>query len=214
MAIATSPLIARPGWIFIAIATLLAWGVHYFAGDLYAIPFWALVVFLLFLFRDPEREITSQPLAIVSPVDGCIVAIENTHDIFLERKAIRVTIKMNFFGSYVVRSPTEGKVRQRWFSTPVKTREMTGPREQDAISAWIQTDEADDIVLSMSRSSIVAAPNYNIQSGERIGHGQRCGFVRFGTTVEVYLPDNSRILVENGDKVHSGSDTLALLVHK
>lgn len=217
MAIASSSLIARPGWIFIAIAALLAWTMPYFAGSagsIIAVPVWVLVALLVFLFRDPEREITSQPLAIVSPVDGKVVAIVKCRDVFLDRDAIKITIKMGILNVYCIRSPIEGKVQQRWLSNPVAVRGMKNTGAQDAVSVWIQTDEEDDIVLSLIKTSAINRSYCYVQSGERIGHGQRCGFVRFGTGVDVYMPANSRVLIEEGQKIHSGSDILGMLVHK
>lgn len=214
MAIAASPLIARPGWIFITAAALLAWAIQYLAGSVMAIPLWASVALLVFLFRDPEREITSQPLAIVSPVDGRVVSIVKCRDIFLDRDAIKITIKMGVLDVYCIRSPIEGKLQQRWLSSPVELQEKNDTKSQDSVSAWIQTDEEDDIVLSLLKTSVVSVPYYYVQSGERIGHGQRCGFVRFGTNVEVYLPANSRVLTEEGSKIYSGSDVLAQFIHK
>ncbi len=213
MAVATSPLIARSGWIFIAFAVLVAWGVHHYVGEIVAVPFWSLAVLLGFLFRDPEREVTSQPLAVVSPVDGRIVAIEKAHDTFLNRDATKITIKMSLLGTYRVRSPIEGKVMERWFSSAYRGREGTETGRPDSVSAWIQTDEEDDVVLSMSQLSFINKPYCHIQSGERIGHGQRCGFIRFGSQVNVFLPSNSRVLVREGVRVYSGSDVLALLIH-
>ena len=214
MAIASSPLIARPGWIYIVISALLVWTLQCYAGSIVAAPLWILVVLLAFLFRDPERDITSQPLAVVSPVDGKVIAVVKCRDYFLDRDAIKITIKMSIFNVYSIRSPIEGKVQQRWLSTPVVAQGMNDMDSQDSVSAWIQTDEDDDIVLSLEKASVINRPYCYVQSGERIGHGQRCGFVRFGTSVEVYIPVNSRVLVEEGHKVHSGSDILGLLVHK
>ena len=214
MAIASSPLIARPGWIYIVISAFLVWTLQCYAGSIVAAPLWILVVLLAFLFRDPERDITSQPLAVVSPVDGKVIAVVKCRDYFLDRDAIKITIKMSIFNVYSIRSPIEGKVQQRWLSTPVVAQGMNDMDSQDSVSAWIQTDEDDDIVLSLEKASVINRPYCYVQSGERIGHGQRCGFVRFGTSVEVYIPVNSRVLVEEGHKVHSGSDILGLLVHK
>lgn len=214
MAVATSPLIARSGWIFIAFAVLVAWAVYHYAGEIAAVPFWLLAVLLVFLFRDPEREVTSQPLAVVSPVDGHIVAVEEAYDAFLNRNATKITIKMSFLGAYRVRSPIEGKVMERWFPSANKGKEGASTGRPDSLSAWIQTDEEDDVVLSMSQLSFINATHCQIQSGERIGHGQRCGFIHFGSQVDVFLPPNSRVLVREGSKVYSGSDVLALLIHK
>ena len=51
------------------------------------------------------------------------------------------------------------------------------------------------------------------QPGERIGQGERYGFIRFGSRVDLYLPTTAQVKVSLGDKVKNGSDVLATLVH-
>jgi phosphatidylserine decarboxylase len=81
-------------------------------------------------------------------------------------------------------------------------------------SSWIKTDEDDDVVVVMGSSSSGRSPRCYIQSGERVGQGQRCGYARFGAKLTLYIPVNSRVEVKPGDNIHAGSDILAKLVHK
>jgi len=78
---------------------------------------------------------------------------------------------------------------------------------------WIQSDEKDDLVLVIEVNSRMPRPKCYVQSGERIGQGQRCGFIRFGSRVDVLIPVTSRISVSVGDDVLAGSDIIATLVH-
>jgi phosphatidylserine decarboxylase len=79
---------------------------------------------------------------------------------------------------------------------------------------WLQTDEADDLVVVMHRGALHNLPQCFVQVGERVGQGQRCGYVSMGGRVEIYLPVNSRPLVKPGSQVRAGSDVIATLVHK
>ncbi len=174
----------------------------------YFVAAMAVVLVLLGLvFRDPEREIPSSPLAIVAPVDGIVTDVSPTDRAHLDREAIRVEIKMNRLGAYAARSPTEGKVLS------LKDQLSPGSRLLGEGGLWVRTHEDDDVVL-MFRGPKFARPVAFIRYGERIGQGQRCAFTRLATHAEVYLPINSRIEIAAGDRVKAGSDIIATLVHK
>jgi phosphatidylserine decarboxylase len=65
----------------------------------------------------------------------------------------------------------------------------------------------------MNRGRLHIAPRCYIRIGERVGQGQRCGFIHLGGQVDLYLPQSSRTLVAPGDWVRSGSDVIAKLIH-
>src|SRR6188768_2029502 len=91
------PIIAREGWLHIAIAFAAAFGATLLLGWLWSIPFWMIAFFVLQFFRDPPREVPSNRNAIVAPADGRIVAVEKVQDPYLEREAIKVSVFMNVF---------------------------------------------------------------------------------------------------------------------
>lgn len=206
MAISRYPLIAREGWLSLFLVGGVAATVLYQIGWLWSVPLWVLIGVLLFLFRDPARIVPAAPLAVVSPADGRVTLVETCHDPYLERDARRVTIRMHPYGVFSTRSPAEGK--------------MLEPKRDSSTSAdvphgvWLQTDELDDLVIVMNRGPLRNPPRCYVQFGERVGQGQRCGFITLGSTVDIYLPLNSRIKVQEGSRVHAGADVIAQLVHK
>ena len=196
-------MIAREGLLPVAAALLAAVVVLHFAGLLQSLFFWAFALLLLLLFRDPEREIPSQPLAVVSPADGKVASISTVSDPYLHRQSVRVVIQMPPYGVFTTRSPIEGKVLQ-----PPNSPQGNSPH-----GVWLQSDEGDDVVMVMTRGPLKNEPRCYIRIGDRIGQGKRCGFVHLGGRVEVYMPEGSRPVVAEGDTVHSGSDVIAKLVH-
>jgi phosphatidylserine decarboxylase len=183
--------------------------VHYHYGAAWSLPLWAAVLLLAWLFRDPEREAPAAPLAVLSPSDGTVAAVERRRDPFLDRAVIAIGIDMSPLGSYATRSPIEGKIMQRWHS-------VAGPEELNpsGFGIWVQTDEGDDVVLVLHRASRLNRPRCDVQPGERIGHGKRCGFVPFGSRIDVLVPVSSRVAVSPCDRVRAGADVIATLVHK
>jgi phosphatidylserine decarboxylase len=197
------PLIAREGQLLLIAAILIAVLVVHFYGLPASLLFWVLVLLVVVVFRDPERDIPAQPLAVVSPADGKVTSVSNTADPYLGRDSVRISLQMNPYGVYTTRSPVEGKVLQPP-NNPQDARQPHG--------VWLQTDEGDDVVLVMMRGRLHTEPRCYIGIGDRIGQGKRCGFVHLGGQIDVYLPGRSRIAVTAGDWVRGGTDVIATLV--
>ena len=203
MAVNRYPLIAREGWLSIALSGVAAIAILYLFGWLWSLPLWLVVAALLFLFRDPARQVPASPLAVVSPADGRVVAVEPVADPYLEREARRVVIRMRHLGAYSTRAPVEGKILEP---------RRSGPGRPQGV--WLRTDGGDDLVVVMNRGPLRNAPRCYVRFGDRVGQGQRCGFVALGSELEIYLPLASRMKVGVGDRLRAGSDVIAQLVHK
>lgn len=197
-------MIAREGLAPLLATTIAAVLVLHFAGLVASLAFWALALVVLLIFRDPERDIPSIPMAVLSPADGRITSVSATHDPYLQRPSIRVSVQMNPYGVYTTRSPIEGKV--------LAPPNLPGNAGQPH-GVWLQTDEGDDVVMVMNRGRLRNEPRCYIRYGERVGQGKRCGFVHLGGKVDIYLPESCRPAVSVGDWVRSGSDVIANLIH-
>lgn len=209
------PLLAPEGWWHIAISLIVASAVHYYFGWPWATPLWVVVLFVLQFFRDPPRIIPAEPLGLVCPADGRVIKVDEVEDPYLKRPARRVSIFMNVFNVHSNRAPIEGKVKERWYHQgKYFNASLDKASEQNERNAlWIQTDEGDDIVVVQVAGLIARRILCYKQPGERIGQGERYGFIRFGSRVDVYFSRDSRVKVSLGDKVKGGSDLLAILVH-
>jgi phosphatidylserine decarboxylase len=185
-------------------AMLAAVLVLHFIGLRESIVFWTLALLLLLMYRDPERDIPSLPLSVLSPADGRVIKVSQMRDPYLDRDCLRISILMNALGVYTMRSPVEGKILE----PPGHPEDGSKPH-----GVWLQTDEGDDIVLVMNRGRLNNTPRCYIRFGERIGQGRRCGFVHWGGQVDIYLPEYSRPVVDEGGKVLGGTSVIATLVH-
>lgn len=171
-------------------------------------PLWGLVIALSYLYREPVRVIPSAPLGLVSPVDGVVLDVKNNFDSFLKREALTISIQMNWFGAYVLRAVTEGKIMQHWLHEA--DSDVHG-HLQHAI--WIQTDEQDDVIIAIHSGGRFKRMHCYAAIGERVGQGKRCGFIPFGTRIDVLLPVKSKTKLKPGDKVLAGSDLIGEFVH-
>jgi len=210
MAYYPHPIIAREGWLHIVIAFSVALGATLLVGWLWAIPFWMIAFFVLQFFRDPPREIPLDPNAILAPADGRIVAVEKTQDPYLEREAVKISVFMNVFNVHSNRSPVDGEVRDKWYF-PGKFINADLPKaslENERNALWIRTVNGADVTCVQVAGLIAKRILCHVSPGDHLMRGQRFGFIRFGSRVDVYLPLNTKINVNIGDKV---SATLTIL---
>jgi len=207
------PIIAREGWLHIVIAFAAALGATILVDWLWAIPFWLIAFFVLQFFRDPPREVPMTQNAILAPADGRIVAVEKTHDPYLDREAIKISVFMNVFNVHSNRSPVDGEVRDKWYF-PGKFINADLPKaslENERNALWIKADNGADVTCVQVAGLIAKRILCHVSPGDHLARGQRFGFIRFGSRVDVYLPLNTKINVNIGDKVLATLTILAEL---
>ena len=201
--------IAREGRPYILLSLCMAGLVWFYLGLTASLPLWSLPVIFVFLFRDPARTIPAEPLAIVSPVDGVVTEIVPIRDGFLDRDSVKIVLSMGLMDMYSIRSPIEGKVMNQWL-VDSHFAVSDAPR----FAQWIQTDENDDLLMAIYTGVLPRRPRCYVQSGERVGQGQRCGFMSFGAQLEVYVPTDARVEVKVGQAVHAGESVIAHFIHR
>lgn len=215
MSVDRHPLIAREGWVHVALVGATAVIVQLTAGGWWAVPLWIATVFVLQFFRDPPRIVPTQSGAIICPADGRVVSVGNIEDPYLKRPAKRVSVFMNVFNVHSNRIPADGKVMQRWYAPGqylnAALDKASEANERNAL--WIQTDEGVDIVVVQVAGLIARRILCYVQPNDRVARGQRYGFIRFGSRVDVYLPADCRVGVALGDTVKAGRDIIAQLSH-
>jgi phosphatidylserine decarboxylase len=207
------PLLAREGWVHIALAVAAAGGVHYYAGPWWAAPLWLVALFIVQFFRDPPRTVPAAPSGVVSPADGRVIKVDEVMDPYLKRPAKRISIFMNVFNVHSNRIPVEGKVMERWYhpGSFLNAALDKASRDNERNALWIRTDEGDDVVVVQVAGLIARRILCYVQPGERVAQGGRYGFIRFGSRLDVYLPVSSRFTVALGDKVKGASQVIAEL---
>jgi phosphatidylserine decarboxylase len=207
-------MIAREGFVPISMAVFSGAAVGYVAGIAWSLPLWAVAGLLLFLFRESVPAIPNLPMAVLSPGDGRVVDVTNARDPWLERESCRVRVRLDGLGIGVLRSPVEGKVMDFWtssqpFNEPGVLR-GTG-FSPTCYSTWVRTDEGDDIVFAVSSLRPISRFKLYAAPGERIGIGQRSGFIYFGNVVDVFMPVNTRAEAKPDAAVESGCTVLGKL---
>lgn len=207
------PIIAREGWPFLvgtfftALLVTMAWGWGW------AAPAWVVFVFVLQFFRDPARVVAEGSNAVVSPADGRIVAIEPARDPWLNRDALKVSVFMNVFNVHSNRSPVNGEIKGRWYHPGAffnaDLDKASTENERNALH--LRTDKGDDVTCVQVAGLIARRILCYVEPGTALTQGDRYGFIRFGSRVDLYLPLDARVRVVIGEKVRASSTLLAEL---
>lgn len=208
------PIIAREGWPYLAITVIAAILATIFLGMVFAAVAWMIALFVLQFFRDPPRMIPQNADAVLSPADGRIVAVERIQDPYVNREAIKVSVFMNVFNAHSNRSPVDGKVQAvQYFPGKFVNADLDKASiENERNALWIKTLDGQDVTTVQVAGLIARRILCYAQVGDVLTRGQRYGFIRFGSRVDVYLPLTATVKVAIGDKVYATSTILAALV--
>jgi len=207
------PVIAREGWPFLGISILVSLGIGIFAGWWWSVPFWLLALFILQFFRDPARQVPEDPLAVVSPADGRIVSVGRAQDPYLKREALKVSVFMNVFNVHSNRSPVDGVVKERWYfhGSFLNAALDKASLENERNALWLQTRDRQDVTCVQIAGLIARRILCYVEAGAELRRGQRFGFIRFGSRVDVYLPLDAEVKAAIGEKVYAAESVLARL---
>jgi phosphatidylserine decarboxylase len=207
------PIIAREGWPFLAGSVIIAVLLSVFGGCILATLAWIIALFVLQFFRDPPREIPQDVGAVLSPADGRIVAVERVNDPYVNREAIKVSVFMNVFNVHSNRSPVDGTVQQTWYFPGkfVNADLDKASTENECNAVWLKTANGTDITSVQVAGLIARRILCYVKAGDALARGQRYGFIRFGSRVDVYLPLDASVKVSIGDKVAATTTILAVL---
>jgi phosphatidylserine decarboxylase len=207
------PLIAREGWIILALCLVVALLVAAWS-PWWSIPFWIFGLFALQFFRDPVREAPEGDGLVLCPADGRIVCVEDAADPYTQgRPTLKISVFMNVFNVHSNRVPVDGTVRSidyfpgKFFNASLDKASLENER-----NAMVLETPDGQIVTAVQVAGLVAKRILcHAKAGETLYAGQRYGFIRFGSRVDVYLPQGARPRVAIGDKVKATSTVLAEL---
>jgi len=205
------PIIAREGWPFIAAAAIVAILIQAIGGFGIAWLFWLIVIFIVQFFRDPARPIPTQANAVLCPADGRIVAVETTQDPYAGREALKISVCMNVFNVHSQRSPVDGAISKvEYYPGAYLNAAVDKASTENERNAIVIQTAAGHTVTSVQIAGLIARRILcYVHVGEPLTRGQRYGFIRFGSRVDVYLPVGSRPRVSIGEKVSASSTILA-----
>jgi len=197
------------------VLTALAVWIPKLYSVLYAAVAWLLVVFTVYFFRDPEREVPQGEGIVVAPADGKIIEISETFEReFLQSTAHKVSIFLSIFDVHVNRIPVDGQVayfRYRRGAFHAAFRPSASIENEQAVIG-IETKHGK--VLFKQIAGIIARRIVcNVREGYRVKRGERFGMIKFGSRVDLFLPRDAQLQVQLHQKVKAGTTIIGVMAH-
>ena len=173
-----------------------------------------LTLFVIYFFRDPERRIPPEEKGILSPADGKVIRVESCkEERFLQGSAIKISVFMSLFSVHVNRIPLTGTIANssyfpgKFFSANLD--KASAANEQNAL--LIETAEGARILTVQIAGLIARRIVCWVGKGDRVVRGQRFGLIRFGSRLDIYLPQETRVRAQLGQKAIGGQTILGYL---
>lgn len=206
--------IHREGWPFIAIAVAINAALFLLLGW-YGLVLVPVTLWTIAFFRDPDRVPPDAPNAILSPADGKLLPVVRAAppgELGLgPDERIRLSIFMNVFDVHVNRIPCDGTVTGlayrpgRFFNASFDKASVHNER----MAIRLTTAAGTDVAVVQIAGLIARRIKCDLKEGEKVCRGERFGIIRFGSRLDVYLPQGARVLASAGASVKAGETVLA-----
>jgi len=196
------------GFAFVSLCLFWLWPALGWIGT-------ALTIWCAFFFRDPPRVTPVRDGIVVAPADGRVSRIINAvppAELGLPAKPLtRVSIFMSVFDCHVNRSPVSGRIeRIAYRKGAFINADLDKASEDNERNALVIATAGGARIVVVQIAGLIARRIASfVREGVTIGAGERFGMIRFGSRVDVYLPDGVRPLVAEGQTAIAGETVLA-----
>lgn len=205
--------VASEGWPFIiplAVVTALLFALGWKNTGIVTL---VLTLFVLFFFRDPERNIPQSSDLVVSPADGKVIVVKDIFEpTYLKQDVKQISIFLSVFNVHVNRSPIDGTVELVQYNP--------GKFHVASVDKASLDNEQTAMVVASGRFKILVKQIAGLvarrivcyaKAGDTIKRGDRYGLIRFGSRVDIFLPKNAEIKVKTGDRIKGARDVIAVM---
>jgi phosphatidylserine decarboxylase len=198
----------KDGYRFVLPLLCAGIGAAAFGWKVAAVILMAFCAGTAFFFRDPERIPPNDPGVVVSPADGRVMEV--TEETMEGRVGRRISIFLSIVDVHVNRSPMAGRVgkveyRRGRFYNAMRSRASVD-NEQNVVH--LQTERG-EIVFKQIAGAIARRVVCWKRPGDEVKLGERIGLIRFGSRMDVWLPQEAEIVARPGQHVAGGVSVLA-----
>ncbi len=177
--------------------------------------FFLLTAFFVFFFRDPERELPPlEPGSVICPADGKIIDVSETfEDGYLRQRTRRISIFLSIFDCHVNRFPVSGRVVGTTYYPGEFRMAFRGDSSEanERLATLIECEGGVRVVMVQVAGFLARRIVSRAKFGDVLEIGEKFGIIKFGSRVDVYLPENVKVGVEVGQKVVAGRTVIAWL---
>ncbi len=193
-----------PFALFTVFFVVMGWNLLTFLGIF-------ITLFVAYFFRNPKRKIPSLENIILSPADGKVIHVgECEEDRFLRKKVLKVSIFMSIFDVHLNRAPATGKVLQRSYHPGrfllANVEKSSLLNEQNALI--LETEDRLKMVLVQIAGFVARRIVCYAKADDTLKRGEIFGLIRFGSRVDLYLPQEVTPIVRVGQHVKGGESII------
>lgn len=170
-----------------------------------------LALFVFYFFRNPDRKIPMEPGVVVSPADGRVVVVKDEEN--AGRPGKRISIFLAVWNVHVNRSPAAGTISKLEYR-PGKFLAAWAEKAslENEQNVFTLSSEYGEIVFKQIAGWVARRVVSWKKTGDAVGRGELVGLVRFGSRVDLWLPEGAEIAVKVGDHVKGGSSVVARML--
>ena len=172
---------------------------------IFAVTF-SIFAFVTYFFRNPKRNIITDDDKIICPADGKVVVIEEVYEPeYFEDKRLQVSVFMSPANVHVNRAPIAGEVKYSKYHDGkyLVAWHPKSSTENERTSLVIDNGSVDVLVRQIA-GMVARRIVYYLNEGDTIEQGADFGFIKFGSRVDMFLPLDTKINVQLGQKVKGG----------
>ncbi|MEM1156992.1 MAG: phosphatidylserine decarboxylase [Verrucomicrobiota bacterium] len=170
-----------------------------------------MLIFVLWFFRDPQRDIPQEPGMIVSAADGKVVRVDETDEIYFSDQPMkRVAVFLSVFDVHINRTPYESKLIDNHHHAGefLDARDPQCDIKNEAFNWLFQTDRGNIVVRQIA--GLIARRICPWKTpGAAMQRGEPFGMIKFGSRTDVFLPLDCEICVREGERVKGGETVIA-----
>jgi len=178
---------------------------------LFALILLVVTCFVVHFFRDPERVAPEDLDAVVSPADGRVVKVDFAPDPISGQMRQVVCVFMNVFDVHVNRAPVEGSIGLiRYIPGKFFNASLDKASTDNERNIVVMGRGADRFTIVQIAGLIARRIVCWVEPGDILRRGERFGLIKFGSRVDLYLPDGYAVKVYVGETVRAGETALAV----
>ncbi|PIR24582.1 MAG: phosphatidylserine decarboxylase family protein [Deltaproteobacteria bacterium CG_4_10_14_0_2_um_filter_43_8] len=200
-------IVAKEGFPFISIAFAMAFFSLFFHVPLLSFFLFGIGIFIVSFFRNPTRHLPGNSNHLISPADGKVIGIfpGEKHPLSTETFT-RISIFMSVFNAHVNRFPTDVKIKKIVYHTGkfLVASDQRAATENESNQMLVEDEQGQEIVLVQIAGLVARRIICYFKAGASAKRGEHLGLIRFGSRVDLYLPQNYTVSTKAGDKLKAG----------
>lgn len=207
--------INREGWPFVTLFVIGTFVISLLAGDWFLVVGGILTAWCVYFFRDPPRVTPDREGLVISPADGVVQMIRKADPPpeleYGGKPMTRISVFMNVFDVHVNRVPIDGHITKLHYRPGAFLNASLDKASEDneRQSVLMETTDGKPVAFVQIAGLVARRILCELEPGQDVHTGERFGMIRFGSRVDVYIPDNVQPMVCEGQRTVAGETILA-----